>query len=146
MSKKSFLARVMARLGYVPGPAKLADSICSLKIDIDSTSVDVTLAKLAKLTAATAEAEEGLLRACSAATVTAKALIQLQVVTPAAAKPVVQAASLATGSTVMLNSGGPAMTIKSLMATCVWECGEHTFPVECLVAASTSTDANGLPG
>jgi hypothetical protein len=53
----------MSLLGYVPRPAKYADSLLSLKIDIDSTSVDSALAKVERLSAAAEKAEVAVLHA-----------------------------------------------------------------------------------
>jgi hypothetical protein len=55
--------RFMSLLGYVPRPAKYADSLLSLKIDIDSTSVDSALAKVEQLAAAAEKAEVAVLHA-----------------------------------------------------------------------------------
>lgn len=81
MSKKPFFDRVMARIGYVPGPAKYADSICSLKIDVDSASVDLALAKVIELSTAAAVADAELKRACESATATAQLLAKVQAIT-----------------------------------------------------------------
>ena len=55
--------RFMSLLGYVPRPAKYADSLLSLKIDIDSASVDSALAKVERLSAAAEQAEIAVLHA-----------------------------------------------------------------------------------
>ncbi|MES2262149.1 MAG: hypothetical protein V4724_26815 [Pseudomonadota bacterium] len=62
------------------------------------------------------------------------------------AAPWSSATPYAVGAPVMLNSGGPAMTVKSLSAICAWDGGESAFPVECLTPISAGADTSGLPG
>jgi hypothetical protein len=55
---KSPVTWFMSLLGYVPRPAKYADSICSLKIDVDSASVDASIKALDQLRASAVQTEE----------------------------------------------------------------------------------------
>jgi hypothetical protein len=59
---KAAINRFMSMLGYVPRPAKNADSLLSLKIDVDSASVDAALVKVEQLAASVAKAEASILR------------------------------------------------------------------------------------
>jgi hypothetical protein len=56
---KRFIDRLMARLGYVPAPAKIAPSTITMELDfqIDSTPLDNAIAKLDQLSAAASRAE-----------------------------------------------------------------------------------------
>ncbi|MYN42701.1 hypothetical protein GTP55_25485 [Duganella sp. FT109W] len=56
---KRFINRLVARLGYVPAPAKLAPSTITMELNfqIDSAPLDNAIAKLDQLSAAASRAE-----------------------------------------------------------------------------------------
>lgn len=83
---KTYLNRIAALLGYVPAPAKSTFGTVAIQVDLDSASLDATIARLEQATAAADDTELALNRITLAAHVAAKALDQVQALAPVEAQ------------------------------------------------------------
>lgn len=143
---KAALNRIAAMLGYVPAPAKLAPVGIAIKLDIDSASLDASVAKLEQVTAIADDTELALKRITLAAHVAAKALDQVQALVPVEAQ----------FATTELKTFEPAADTERDKLFCemralVWEIRQdraerRTAGASIATSPATGAAASGLPG